>query len=804
MQVVPVRRAASLAALVIALFAMLVASASASDSGRYIVVLKDSVSHPGAVAAEQADEVDADVSLVYRSAIKGYAAILPREEVQALEEDPRVDYVTPDRQMEAASQTVPTGIERIGAGANSKFHIDGIDESRVNADVAVIDSGVDYTHPDLNAVARTNCVPAKEEELTSKVCVDNTGTDGFGHGTHVAGIVGALDNEIGVVGDAPGARIWSVRVLNNSGIGYESWIVAGVDWVTAHSSQIEVANMSLRCVCAMPALEKAISASVKTGVVYVVAAGNDFQKDVKDVSPAKNPDVITVSALADFDGLPGALASVNCAQNAGSFFDDNLAGFSNNGTGVEVAAPGVCILSTVPGEAYAYNSGTSMAAPYVSGAAAILASKSNPNSKADVESIRQTIVEAGNFAWTDWSKDGVKEPLLDVSNEAVFDIPQLPTVTTEAASGVGPTSAALNATVNPNGYKTNYQFEYGPTTSYGKKVPLWMKVAGSGSEGVEVSELVKGLRSGSEFHFRVVASNAAGSVTGADQTFSTQSIPAGTTVFSFGFGEYGFGEGRLSLPTAITTDVAGNVWVADTNGQRIVEFNSDGEYIQEIGSGAIYGELHYPGGVAIDSKGNVWVADTGASRLLEFSSEGKYIRQVGSEGTTNGKFSGPEGIAIDSEGHVWVADSGNGRIQEFSSSGSFVRQFSSGEVTYPISVAIDSKDDVWVADNGVNRVREFSPTGEYLGQIGGDYGEDPHGFAAMSGGLAIDAKDNLWVSDLVKGTLTEFDSSGEFIQEFGEGGLALSWGPSVAIDAEGFIWIVSYHDSDVQKWETSE
>jgi subtilisin family serine protease len=509
------------------------AQASAdSTEGRYIVVLKDSVKHPGAVAEDQADETGGDVSLIYRSALKGYAATLPKDEVETLEEDPSVDYVTPDRKVETLSQTIPTGVERIGADSNPSFQINGVDDLRVDADVAVIDTGIDYTHPDLNVVARTNCVPANEGETKASSCVDNSGTDGFGHGTHVAGTIGALDNGIGVVGVAPGVRLWAVRALNNYGGGYESWIVAGVDWVTAHASQIEVANMSLGCGCELPALEKAISASVNAGVVYAVSAGNESE-NAKYISPAKNPDVITVSALADYDGKPGAEAEPTCNYDGA---DDSLASFSNYGAGVDVAAPGVCILSTAPTggsvlfpeseTGYGTLSGTSMAAPHVAGAAAVLAEKSNPNSKSDVEAIRQTIVNAGSSGWTDTSGDGVKEPLLDVSNEGVFNptIPK-PTVKTEAPWKVVRLGAYMRGTVNPNGFATTFNIEYGTTTSYGSIAPgpgwLIAHELGSGTSDIPITEWVGGLAPDTTYHYRMAATNAGGTSYGEDTEFTT-------------------------------------------------------------------------------------------------------------------------------------------------------------------------------------------------------------------------------------------------------------------------------------------
>lgn len=379
--------------------------------GRYIVVLRDDVPSAAAVARDLSARQGLAVSHVYENALKGFAAAVPAGRLLALQFDPRVAFVEPDQTAHAFAQAIPTGVKRIFASDNLSLGIDGADDGRVDVDVAVIDTGI-ADHPDLNIVARTNCSGGGP---FTQSCADG-GTDGNGHGTHVAGTIGALDNGIGVVGVAPGARLWSVKVLGDNGSGYISWIIAGIDWVTARADQIEVANMSLGCECSSSALNTAITNSVKAGVVHVVAAGNS-DKDAATFSPANHPDVITVSALADFDGQEGGTGSPTCRADQ----DDTLADFSNWGSLIEIAAPGVCILSTWKDGGYTTISGTSMASPHVAGAAGLLASGPNkPTNKAGVDAIRSALIGAGNHQWTDDSGDGIHEPLLDVSTMAAF------------------------------------------------------------------------------------------------------------------------------------------------------------------------------------------------------------------------------------------------------------------------------------------------------------------------------------------------------------------------------------------------
>jgi subtilisin family serine protease len=427
------------------------AEPSSKETERYIVVLKDSVRQPAEVAERQAREHDAKIKYVYRDTFKGYVATLQRGELQALKNDPDVVAVAPDMRGKATAQHISTSIERAFALTNSLIDIDGVDD-RVDVDVAVLDSGIDFDHADgdLNVFKNVNCYQVSCAVSTGSG--DRIGHDAFGHGTSVAGVVAAKDNAAGVVGVAPGARLWNVRVANmnvRSPIPgpaypfYMSDVIAGVQWVTDNASSIEVANMSMRFGLPQNPAEEAltntlnqkITASVDAGVVYVVAAANE-DGNVSDSIPANHPDVITVSGIADFDGLPGGLATPGgtpelppCGTPGGTELtdiddvDDTRAEFSNYGSGVEVAASAVCVDSTrlaAAGGGYVAGSGTSLATPQVAGAAALIASRSNPSSRADVLRIRDRLSKKGSYDWVDDSGDGVKEPLLDLTCTSTF------------------------------------------------------------------------------------------------------------------------------------------------------------------------------------------------------------------------------------------------------------------------------------------------------------------------------------------------------------------------------------------------
>jgi subtilisin len=372
----------------------------------YIVVLRDTAAPPGLLALHHSRLLGIQVGQIFQSALHGYSAPLTLAQVDQLRADPAVAYVEPDLplQITQTPQAVPTGIRRANVDDNPRLDVDGVDDARVDVDVAVIDTGV-YDHPDLDVASRTDCSLAV-------MCLPGLGLDDNGHGTHVAGTIGAIDNGTGVVGVAPGARIHSVKVCNLAGTCLTSSIVAGVDYVTSQAATVEVANMSLGGTGTSQALADAITRSVDAGVVYSVSAGND-RADAAGYTPANHPDVITVSALADADGAPGGTGGTPSCRPESR--DDVLADFSNFGGTVEVAAPGVCILSTWNDGGLNTISGTSMAAPHVTGAAAVIASARNPANRADVMAIRQRITSTGNFGWVDDSGDGAQEPLLDVT-----------------------------------------------------------------------------------------------------------------------------------------------------------------------------------------------------------------------------------------------------------------------------------------------------------------------------------------------------------------------------------------------------
>ncbi|MDP9006952.1 MAG: S8 family serine peptidase, partial [Actinomycetota bacterium] len=347
---------------------------------RYIVVYRSSVGDP----RDKTDRLERAggfrAAKRYERALEGFAATLSPAQVEALRDDPDIDFVSPDRPVRtqgivplALDDAPPPGVRRIEAGT------DDTAREASTANVAVIDTGIDLDHPDLEAVDGVNCVGSGPAD------------DDNGHGTHVAGTVAARNNGSGVTGVAPGTRVHAAKVLDAAGNGSFSHIICAVDWATAtHTdadpgNDIAVVNMSLggqgspvgSCATTTDPLHRAICSSTAAGVTYVVAAGNngwDFDYPSAPDVPAAYPEVLTVAAVADSDGGPGGLGGAPACDSGQS--DDTYASFSNYaataaGANHLVAAPGSCVLSTWLEGTYAIDSGTSMAAPHVAGVVAL-------------------------------------------------------------------------------------------------------------------------------------------------------------------------------------------------------------------------------------------------------------------------------------------------------------------------------------------------------------------------------------------------------------------------------------------------
>jgi DNA-binding beta-propeller fold protein YncE len=379
-----------------------------------------------------------------------------------------------------------------------------------------------------------------------------------------------------------------------------------------------------------------------------------------------------------------------------------------------------------------------------------------------------------------------------------------PTVETKAASSVTQTTATLNATVNPNGGTVGEcTLEYGTTTAYGSIAPC-LPSPGSGESPVAVSASVSGLSPNTTYHLRVSATNAAGTSKGSDETLKTI-CSAGGFCASFTPEK---SEGSFNQPDAVALDPSGDIWVADSGNDRVLEFNKERKFLRQFGTEGI-GAGQYEGiagngiaGIATNSSGDVYV--TGSDRVQEFSPTGEFLRQWGSPGSGTGQFLGPNGIAVDGSGNVWVLDTFNYRVQEFSESGAYLGQFGSegtgnGQLGWASGLAF-SGGNLYVADSA--RVQEFSTAGAYLTQFGssGTANGQFHGL----GGIASDpTTGNLYVTDTYNNRVQEFTAAGAFIAAFGSGGSGngqFSFPRGVAVNSSGTFYVADTGNNRMEEW----
>lgn len=322
---------------------------SVVSGSNYIVLLNEASSRIAtdeaylqrqAVAVLETNNITTDrLRAMLQGEANGFVATLTKQQAQALSEDANIKYIEPDRVISlgtscfslVAPSTAQWGVRRTGVG-------DGTGKT-----VWIIDTGIDFGHPDLNV---------DQGRSRNFISTQSTANDDNGHGTHVAGIIGALNNNIGVVGVASGAKLVALKVLNAAGEGNTSYILQALNYVNQYALPGDVVNMSLGADTISNMLDNTVKQIAGKGILFSIAAGNsNVAANLSSPARANHANIFTVSAI----------------DSTGRF-----ASFSNWGNDVvDYAAPGVNIVSTYTNGRYARLSGTSMAAPHMAGILAL-------------------------------------------------------------------------------------------------------------------------------------------------------------------------------------------------------------------------------------------------------------------------------------------------------------------------------------------------------------------------------------------------------------------------------------------------
>lgn len=415
-----------------------------------------------------------------------FDAVAIRASPQAAENltrNPHIRYVETNGKMWPIGQTTPYGLTQVDADITIS---DGKTGNGVS--IAILDTGVDPDHEDLEANIGQGI------DCGGGDCTEGVADDDGSHGTHVAGTAGAVSNETGVLGVAPEVMLHSVKVLGDDGGTYDT-VAAGIEASTDAGHDIQ--NMSFGGGDSN-LVRDAMQYAATRGVVMVAAAGNDGSCDECVIFPASADETIAVSATDE---------------------NDDLASFSSTGPEVDLAAPGVDVLSTIPDNRYGYASGTSMAAPHVSAAAAVLIA-SGVSDRKDVHTL---LTDSADDIGLSGSEQGAGR--LNVANAVALiesgddTITESVSITTTAASDVTTTSATLSGELTElSGVDSAAVFfEYGPSADSASTATATQTLSSTGT----FDQTVDGLASDTEYEFRAVAETTDTSDTGDVLLFTT-------------------------------------------------------------------------------------------------------------------------------------------------------------------------------------------------------------------------------------------------------------------------------------------
>ena len=266
-------------------------------------------------------------------------------------------------------------------------------------------------------------------------------------------------------------------------------------------------------------------------------------------------------------------------------------------------------------------------------------------------------------------------------------------------------------------------------------------------------------------------------------------------VFVSSWGTWGSGPGQFKYPQGIAVDAAGNIYVADYVNHRVQKFDSQGNFLLQMGPAVGTGTLTHPAGVAVSAAGRVYVTDEEGNGVVAFTTDGVYVTAWSGTGPAPGAFSFPKGIATDATGNVYVVDSGNSRIQKFTADGQFIAAWGSeghapGQLNGPEGIAIGPSGDIYVTNFGDRRVEKFSSDGTFV--LEWSVGQMPWF-------IACDNHDNVYITDRIQDVVYKHSSSGQLLTQWGSpgGGNGQFASPTgIAVTSSGDI-LVADPDSDI-------
>ena len=285
------------------------------------------------------------------------------------------------------------------------------------------------------------------------------------------------------------------------------------------------------------------------------------------------------------------------------------------------------------------------------------------------------------------------------------------------------------------------------------------------------------------------------------------------------FGTAGAGPGQFANPEDVKLDSTGNIFVVDANNDRVEKFTIDASankvnFVTAFGSsGNGEGQFNQPLGVGIDNNNNIFVADTNNDRILKFNNNGQPVgipqTVIGMTGNGIGQFFSPVGLAFDSSNNLFVADSNNDRVQKFALNPSGVYKFSAqigssgsgdGQLTLPYRLGLDSVGNVFVADTFNSRVEEFDKAGAFVRTF--TY-NDPNGNAFFPQGIAVDSAGNVFATDFLNNRVLKFSNTGVYLTQFGTAGSGLgqfNGADGIAVDSAGNVFVTDLNNSRVEEF----